>query len=213
MDEAIPLDTSIRSGASNITLEKYNWLTLTTLYTLPPGQVPKNLGRWNRKLTYADYVIHASSWSSTKKSRSLKRKEKELNTASTEYLTSPPGSSIFSTFFDTGMESLKAGRKPEKPFSEKFIGSSMKVVTLIKVIHDHGNSCRGTTIIPRNTVLLKRLTLQVSVKCSLGNRCQVWENGLFKWFSSGQIPEPNTSRRAFVPDVLYALATYLTPTT
>ena len=183
----------------------------------PKSEILNSLFSSTRKLTYADYVRHASSWSKIKKSRSLKRKEKNVNnsisTASSEYFASPPASSAFSSFFDTSMESLKAGRKPEIPFYENFIGSSVKLVTLIKVIHEHGNSCQGSIIIQRNLVVLKRLSLQVSVKCSLRHNCQKWENGLFKWVSLGQIPVPNTSRMACVPDVLYALATYLTPTT
>jgi hypothetical protein len=62
-------------------------------------------------------------------------------------------------------------------------------------------------------VVAKRLSLQVSINCALKNKCQTWDNEIYKWLSSRQIQVPNTSRMALVPDVLYALATYITPTT
>lgn len=168
-----------------------------------------------RSMTYADYNLHATGWSNNKKSRSLNRKEKSFSThiasATSDYFVSPPPSSVFSTLFSS--ESLKAGRQPEVPFHENYIGTSMKLVTLIKVIHDNGSSCPGSIVIRRKSVLLKRLSLQVTVNCSLKSESKICDNGLFKWVSSGQIPVPNTSRMAFVPDVLYSLATYVTPNT
>ena len=89
----------------------------------------------------------------------------------------------------------------------------MKIISLIKSVHDHGKSCDGNIVIRRSSVLQKRLSLQVIVKCTKKNNCNVWANGFYKWTSSAQILIPKTSRLAFVPDVLYALATYITPTT
>jgi hypothetical protein len=97
------------------------------------------------ELKFADYVLHASSWSNNKKSRILKRKGKVLrtsiSTAAAEYFASPPPSEVFRAFLDTSTESLKEGRKTKVPFHENCIRTSMKLVTLIKVIHEHGKSC------------------------------------------------------------------------
>ena len=43
--------------------------------------------------------------------------------------------------------------------------------------------------------------------------CIVWDKGIFKWISAGSITLPNANKSAMVPDVLYAMACYLTPTT
>ena len=168
-------------------------------------------------LTYRDYILQASTWSINKKSRSLKRKESKasanISTASSQYFDSPPASETFSTFYDTSTGSMKPGRKPETPFNENFMGTSMKVISIIKSIHEHGKTCPGNIIIRRNSVLLKRLSLKVTINCTEKNKCAAWENGVYKWLSSGQIIIPNTSRMVCVPDVLYSLATYITPTT
>jgi hypothetical protein len=51
------------------------------------------------------------------------------------------------------------------------------------------------------------------VCCSEKKKCTVWELGTYKWLSSGKVVVPNSNRTAFVPDVLYSLACYMTPTT
>jgi hypothetical protein len=164
-------------------------------------------------MTYSDYVIPAASWSNLKKSASLKatlkRKEKKSNYA--EEFTPP--SDLFLSFFDTTNDSFKAGRKPERPYHESYIGTSLKLVSFVKSIHDHGRLCNGNIIIRRNTVQLSRLTLQITVCCSEKKKCTVWELGTYKWLSSGKVVVPNSNRTAFVPDVLYSLACYMTPTT
>jgi hypothetical protein len=124
-----------------------------------------------------------------------------------------PCSESFTSFFDSKSEDCKAGRRHETPFHENFIGTSMKIVELIKTIHNHGKSCPGCIMIRRSNVFLKRLTLQVTVNCSLKNSCGIWVQGLFKWNSTGTIFIPNSTRMAHVPDVLYSMACYLTPTT
>ena len=91
------------------------------------------------------------------------------------------------------------------------MGTSMKIISLIKTIH--GRSCPGNIVIRRSSVFLKRLTLHVTVNCSLKCGCGFWDQGLYKWTSSGTIFLPQSTRTAYVPDVLYAVACYMTPTT
>ena len=165
------------------------------------------------RMKYSDFVIHASSWSNLKKSPSLKatliRKEKKSTYA--EEFTPP--SDLFSSFFDATNDSFKAGRKPEYPYHENYIGTSLKLVSFVKSIHDHGRLCNGNIIIRRNAVQLRRLTLKITVCYSEKKKCTVWELGTYKWSSSGKVVVPNRNRTAFVPDVLYSLACYMTPTT
>jgi hypothetical protein len=143
----------------------------------------------------------------------LKRKESQAAAAILQSASMTPCSESFTSFFDSKSEDCKAGRRHETPFHENFIGTSMKIVELIKTIHNHGKSCPGCIMIRRSNVFLKRLTLQVTVNCSLKNSCGIWVQGLFKWNSTGTIFIPNSTRMAHVPDVLYSMACYLTPTT
>ena len=166
------------------------------------------------KLKYSDYIIYADSWSKLKKSSNLKRKESKaaLPMFISEASHTTP-SHNFSSFFDASTESYKAGRQPEIPYHESFIGTSLKVISLIKGIHDHAKQCSGSIIIRRSNVVLKRLSLQIAVCCSLRKNCTGWDSGTYAWFSTGKIMVQNSSRMIPVPDVLYALACYLTPTT
>lgn len=112
------------------------------------------------KLKYSDYIIYADSWSKLKKSSNLKRKESKAAVAvsmSDTPHTTPTHS--FSSFFDVNLESYKAGRQPEIPYHESFIGTSLRVVSLIKAIHEHAKQCSGSIIIRRSNVVLKRLSL------------------------------------------------------
>ena len=166
------------------------------------------------KLMYSDYISIADSWSKYKKSSNLKRKESKAAIAmcvADAPHTTPTHS--FSTFFDASSESYKAGRQPEIPYHENFIGTSLKVISLIKGIHEHAKHCSGSILIRRNNVVLKRLSLQIAVCCSHKKNCTVWDSGTYRWFSTGKILVPNSTRMIPVSDVLYSLACYLTPTT
>ena len=68
-------------------------------------------------------------------------------------------------------------------------------------------------LIRRDNITLKRLTGSIIIKCALGGQCKLWDRGTFAWVSAGSIPIPNSTRSAYVPDVLYSLACYITPTT
>lgn len=89
----------------------------------------------------------------------------------------------------------------------------LSIVSFVESIHDHGRLCNGNIIIRRNAVQLRRLTLNITVCYSEKKKCTVWELGTYKWSSSGKVVVPNRNRTAFVPDVLYSLACYMTPTT
>ena len=160
-------------------------------------------------LLYSDYVLHASTWVKQKSSSTLKRKGQKASSTPFKDAMSPP---VFAAFLDS-TESMKAGRIPEIPYHESFYGTSMKLMLLIKSLHDHGRSCPGNIVTRRNNVVLKRLSLSVTIHCSRGMECKIWDKGILKWISAGTISLPNSNKSAMVPDVLYAMACYLTPTT
>ena len=163
-------------------------------------------------LLYGDYLVRAAAWTTVKKSSNLKRKESRAAMSARESLSSTP-SVDFSKFFSTNSDNMTAGRNHEIPFHENFMGTSTKIISLIKAIYNHGKTCNGNIVLRRNNVVLKRLSLQVSIICTEKCKCLTWDKGIYKWISSGSITVPNTTRTALVPDVLYAVACYLTPTT
>ena len=186
-------------------------LTSPSRPAAPKSHIENSIFFGTRLLKYSDFLVHAASWSSVKKSSNLKRKENKAM-AAMESIASPPADN-FSKFFDANSDNMKAGRQHEIPFHENYIGTSLKTVSLIKSIHNHGKNCQGNIFIRRSGVFLKRLSLQVTINCSEKSNCAIWEKGIFKWISSGTIKIPNTNRVAQVPDVLYSLACYITPTT
>ena len=126
-------------------------------------------------------------------------------------MLSPPVNA-FSAFINT-TESMKAGRKPEVPYHESFHGTSTKLLLLIKALQDHGRSCSGNIIIRRNNIVLKRLSLSVAIYCTCGKLCKIWDKGISKWISAASVVYPVGNKSAMVPDILYSMACYLTPTT
>lgn len=159
------------------------------------------------KLLYSDYIKTSLSWFRPKSASSNKRVKKDSIMDCSEPI-SPP---LFSPFLNS--DTVKAGRKPEIPYNENFFATSTKVVSLIKAMHDHGRACTGNILIRRDNITLKRLTGSIIIKCALGGHCKLWDRGTFAWVSAGSIPIPNSTRSAYVPDVLYSLACYITPTT
>ena len=187
-------------------------LTSPSRPAAPKSNVENSVFYGTTGLTYCDYLLRTEAWSKSKKSSNLKRKESKA-AALIESLNSIPSVETFSSFFDTNSVDFKAGRMPEIPFHKNFLGTSIMIILSIKTMHNHGKSCLGNIIIRRSSVFLKKFTLQVTISCSLKCDCGIWDQGLYKWTSSGAIFLPQSSKTAYVPDVLYALACYMTPTT
>ena len=168
-----------------------------------------------KELLYCDYVIHQTAWLKVKKSRVLKRKEIQNSSSFNATHTSlqSPLSNYFLQFLDTTSGEMRAGRVPDTPYNENYIGTSLKTVTLIKAIHHHAKNCIGNIVIRRSNVVQKRLSIQITVSCSEKNKCSTWERGSYPWQSTNKVCFPDSSRPAFVPDVLYAMACYMTPST
>ena len=169
-----------------------------------------------RQLLYSDYMMHQSVWLKVKKSKVLKRKESKESfsfyaEASDSQKSTP--SSSFLKFIDPDSENLRAGRVPDTPYNENFMGTSLKLVSLMKAIHHHAKGCTGSIVIRRNNIVQKRLSLQVTINCTKNKSCATWTGGSYKWVSANKIFYPNSSRPALVPDVLYSMACYMTPTT
>ena len=62
---------------------------------------------------------------------------------------SPP---VVAVFLDsTG----QAGRVPEIPYHESFYATSVKLMLLMKSLHNHGRSFQGNIVTRRNNVVLK----------------------------------------------------------
>lgn len=82
-------------------------------------------------LLYSDYLLTACTWKKQKLSSS-KRKAMKLPSSSVEDIMSPPVSAL--SAFINSIDSMKAGRKPEVPYHESFVGTSMKLLLLIKAL-------------------------------------------------------------------------------
>ena len=108
---------------------------------------------------------------------------------------------------------LKSGRPIEKPYHESFMGTSTMIMELIRAVHEHSQQCGGQLHIRRSHVRLKRLSLNITISCAKGVNCVQWKSGKLNWMSCGVLSIPNSDRTVPTNDVLYALATYLTPTT
>ena len=162
-----------------------------------------------RQLLHSDYMMHQSVWLKVKKSKVLKRKESKesfsIYAEASDSQKSTPSSS-FLKFIDPDSENLRAGRVPDTPYNENFMGTSLKLVSLIKAIHHHAKGCTGSIVIRRNNIVQKRLSLQVTINCTKNKSCATWTGGSYKWVSANKIFYPNSSRPALVPDVLYSMA-------
>ena len=168
-----------------------------------------------KELLNCDYVIHQTAWSKVKKSRVLKRKEIQnsstFNVTDTSLQSTP--SNNFLQFLDATSGEMRAGRVPDTPYNENQMGASLKTVALIKAIYHHAKNCIGNIVIRRSNVAQKRLSIQITVTCSEKHKCSTWERGSYPWQSTNKVGFPNSSRPAFVPNVFYAMACYMTSTT
>ena len=108
---------------------------------------------------------------------------------------------------------IKFGRPMEKPYYESFMGTSSMIMDLIRAVHEHSQQCGGQLHTRRSHVRLKRLSLNITITCAKGVDCSRWKSGKFTWMSCGVLAIPNTNRIVPTNDVLYASATYSTPTT
>ena len=147
-------------------------LTSPSQPAAPKSQIENSIFYGTVAMAYRDYLLRSEAWSKSKKSSNLKRKESKV-AATIESLNSTPCVDIFSSFIDTTSENFKAGRRHEIPFHENYLGTSMKIVSLIKTVHNHGKSCPGNIVIRRSSVVLKRLTLQVTISCSVKCGCGI----------------------------------------
>ena len=159
-------------------------------------------------LLYSDYLLTACTWQKRKVTSS---ERKSLSLAPAKNLSSPPVNA-FSAFMNS-TESMKAGRKPEVTYHESFLGTSTKLISLIKTLQDNGRSCSGNIITRRSTVVLKRLSLAVAIHCTCGKLCKIWDKGIYKWVSATSVVYSGGNKSAMVPDILYSMACYMTPTT
>lgn len=132
----------------------------------PKSEIENSIFIGVSTLLYSDYLLTASTWGKKKSSTSLKRKDIGASSSFVEGVASPPVS-IFTAFMDSS-ESMKAGRRPEIPYYESFFGTSTKLLLLIKSLHEHGRSCSGNILTRRNNIVLKRLSLSVTLSCSRG---------------------------------------------
>jgi hypothetical protein len=89
----------------------------------PKASIINSIFHGTGQMIYSVYLQHAEGRARLKKSATLKSnlKRKERISASSEDFTSP--TDLFSPFLDSSTESCKAGRKPEKPYQENFLGT------------------------------------------------------------------------------------------
>ena len=140
-----------------------------------------------RQLLHSDYMMHQSVWLKVKKSKVLKRKESKesfsIYAEASDSQKSTPSSS-FLKFIDPDSENLRAVRVPDTPYNQNFMGTSLKLVSLIKAIHHHAKGCTGSIVIRRNNIVQKRLSLQVTINCTKNKSCATWTGGSYKWVSA-----------------------------
>ena len=96
-----------------------------------------------------------------------------------------------------------------KPFYEGFIGTTDRLIELIKSVDEHRSSCNGKVIIRRRFVKTKGLCAVVQCKCAFKSNCTgFWKEG-FEWKSASEMKirgSNGITKTYFVPDVKQALA-------
>ena len=112
----------------------------------------------------------------------------------------------------TPVTSTPLGRAISVPYFEFFIGMSEHIISMMRSMNLHGQSCGGSLHFRRSEVTTRRFALTVRCTCSLGKDCKFWSLGVYRWQSTSDIKISST-RSVPVPDVLYALGVSMTPNT
>jgi hypothetical protein len=101
---------------------------------------------------------------------------------------------------------IRLGRPPEVPHHENYLGCFAQLSQLIAQVDEHAKDCGGALAVYRRR---NGMTLVVSIRC-----CRCWPGSRYTWKSCGTISSPDGTR-VDVPvfHVLFAIATYMTPTT
>jgi hypothetical protein len=151
-------------------------------------------------LSYEDYVILNSV------NIDSKRKRKSIEAPVEEDYKTP------------GKERVPGIRRRRGDiYHHSFIGMADQLIDLIRAVNSHGQNCKGQILFRDTSVVLKRFTLILKCKCSLGKECNdtEWNNGHLshghlRWQSVNDM-EISPGRSVFTTDVLYAHAVTVTP--